>query len=97
MRERRALLVLDRLEFALEIGNDAVGEFAGAREVAPSLHHVQFLARGIELLLQALYILDRFLLFLPSRGEHCGILLQLREFRFERSEPILRCLVGLLL
>ncbi len=94
--EARAFLILDHLQLSFEIGNDAVGEFAGSREVAAALGDLHFLSCSIQPLLQALHVLNRFLLLLPARGERRGLLFQLGEFGVECLQAIPRGLVRFL-
>ena len=85
------------LQLALEIGDDAVGELARAREIAAALRDLELLAGAVDLFLQLLRRLERFLLLVPARGQRRGLLFQLGELGFQLLQPILRGLVGFLL
>ncbi len=91
------LLVLDGLELALETGDHAIAELAGAGEVALALRDLDLHAGLVELFLQALDVLDRFLLLLPFGGEDVGLLLELGEVVLQGLQPVLRRGVGFLL
>ena len=80
---------ISRMRFSRD-GNLAIGEFAGAGEIAAALRDLNFLARGIQSFLQALDIGDGFLLFLPFGGERGGSLFQLAQIMLQRGQPVLR-------
>ena len=89
--------VVDRLELAFQVGDHAIGEFAGAGEIAAALRDLDFLAGGVQLFLQALDVGDGFLFFLPFGGQRGGFVLQLGQFMFQRRQAVLGGLVGFLL
>ena len=80
-----------------EVGDDAVGELAGARPVAAALHLLQFDARLLQLLLQFLRAGELLLLGLPLRGQFGRLLLELGQFLLEPLQALARGRVGLLL
>ena len=67
---------------AFEIGDHAVGQFAGAFEIAFALHPLQLATRLVELLLQSLGIAQLILFRLPGLGEFL-------RARFERAQLFL--------
>src|SRR5712671_4562413 len=84
-------------ELPLELGNDRVHQFSGAGEIAAALHHLQFIAGLVELLLDALHRSELFFLGTPERRELTGALLEIGDILVDLLEPLLGCLVGLLL
>ena len=68
LHQRRVLIFLNRFQPAIEIRNDAVGEFTRAGEVAAPLGDLGVLPRFVEFFLQALHVLDGFLFLVPFGG-----------------------------
>ena len=102
VHENAAAFRLDLGEPFFEIGNDAVGEFAGALIIAAPLDLIKFVAGGIELLLEFLFRAEFVLFGVPARGQRGGFLLKPGKFTTELFQAILRggiCLLfqGLLL
>ena len=67
---------LDVLELLLELGNAAIGQFAGALVFALALRIGELDAQLVELGLDLLGLRQLFLLGLPARGQVGGLLLQ---------------------
>ena len=55
----------------------AIGQLAGAGEIAFALRDFDFLTRLVEPLLEALHVLDGLLFFLPFGGERGRLFFQL--------------------
>ena len=70
-------------ELALELGDPAVGDLAGAREVAAALRHLELVAQTVELLLELLALGELLLLRLPLGGQLGRALLELGELLLE--------------
>ena len=77
MRGSRPVLGFGLGEPLFEIGDDAVGQLAGAGPVAAALRLLQFGARLVELLLELLRAGELPLLGLPLGGQLGRFLLQL--------------------
>ena len=69
---------LGRSELLFEVGDDAVGELAGAPEVALALRHLELRAGRLERLVEGLRIGDLLLFRLPARGQLARALLEPR-------------------
>ena len=89
-----AVLAVALGEFAFEIGNDAIGQFAGALIFAAPLRLGKFVASVVELLLHFLRLTELVLLGPPALGQYGGLLLQPRQFPFEPRKPVLGGRVG---
>ena len=81
----------------LELGDPAVGDLAGTRQIAAALRHLELVAQAVELLLQLLAFGVLLLLRLPLRGELGRALLELGKLLLELGQAVLGGLVGLLL
>ena len=79
-----------RRELLLEVGDHAIGQFAGALIFAAALRLGEFVARLLELLLELLGAAELVLLRLPARGERGRFLFEIGELAFELREPVLR-------
>ena len=81
-RAALAFLGLDVLELLLQLGNAAIGQFAGALVFALALRVGEFDAQRIELGLELLRVGQLFLFRLPARGDVGGLLLERSSVRF---------------
>src|SRR3546814_14467154 len=92
-----ALLAVRRgRELPLETGDDAVGQLAGARQIAFPAHAFELIAGSVELLLELLLALELIFIRLPRRRQRRGMLLQFIELLFPAVEALPGCFVGLL-
>src|ERR1041384_6763652 len=78
-------------------GWDSAKPPARSRETPAALVHHDPLTHRIQLLLQALHVLDGPFLVLPARGERGGLFLEVRQILFEIDKTLLGRLVDLLL
>jgi hypothetical protein len=92
-----AALLLGLLQLLLERRDRAVGELAGAGEVARPLRLVEVAPRLVELLLDLGRGDELLLLRHPAVGEDTALLLEVGELLVEPAEPVLRRRVALLL
>ena len=80
-----------------EVGDDAVGEFAGAGPVTAPLRLLELDASLLKLFFELLRAGKLLLLGLPLCGQLGRLLFELAELLFELLQPIARAGVGLLL
>ncbi len=66
---RLAVARFDRSQLLLQLGDDAIGQLAGAREVAAALRLLELDAALVELLLELLRVAELVLLALPAFGQ----------------------------
>ena len=90
------LLAFERLELLLERRDDAVGQLAGAPEIAAALRLRQLGAALIELHLQLLGVAQLALLAFPAPGQRLALLLQLGDRLVEARQPVLGGRIALL-
>ena len=90
-------LALDLGELLFQLGDDAVGQLAGALVLAAALGRGEIVAGGVELLLELLRVTELALLGLPALRQGDGLLLDVAELAAEALEPVLGGGVGLLL
>ncbi len=90
------LLLVRRLELALQIGDAAVGEFAGLGEIALALRLVEVGAGLVERLLDLVGGGELFLLGHPALGKRVRLLLEVGQLLLQPRQPVLRGGVGLL-
>src|SRR5579885_3443412 len=92
-----SLRPLGRLQLALEIGDDAVGQLARPAPIALALHDLELGAGVFELLLQLLRARQLVLLGAPLRRQLGRALFELGQLLDEPAEALARSLVLLLL
>ena len=90
-------LGLDVLELLLQLGDAAIGQFAGALVFAAALRVGEFAAQLVELGLELLRVGQLVLLRLPARGEVGRLLLQRHQLGFEPLQPLLGAGIAFLL
>src|SRR5712675_1076959 len=91
------LLGLDLGELLLELGNPAIGQFAGALIFAAALRVGEFDAQRVELALQLLRVGQLVFLRAPARGQGRGPFFEIGEFLFQRLQAAFRAGVRFLL
>ena len=92
-----AFAAFDRLQLLLQLGNAAIGQFAGALVLALALRIGELDAQRIELGLELLRVGELVLLRLPARGEIGRLLLERLQLGFELLQARLGAGIALLL
>ena len=77
-------------ELLLDLGDAAILQLAGLREVAPALRLLELGARGVELALEHRLGVDLVLVGAPPLGQFGRLLLEVGELALERAEAVLR-------
>ena len=85
------------LQLLLQLRDHAVGQLAGAREIAAALRLRQLGAALVELHLELLGVAELALLGLPAPGQRLALLLELGDRLVEPRQPVLGGRIALLL
>ncbi len=92
-----AILLLGFDELLFEIGNDTIGQFAGALKLTLTLGDRQFVAGIVELLLEIGGKAELLLFRLPAGRQRIGFLFKRGKFGLQPLQPIGGSNVGFLL